>query len=340
MGLNTNSPQPQQDDIPQHEIERARRVPIEQVLSARGVTLKGKGKHRYGPCPMCNDGTDRFSYSYSVKHRQELWRCRTCAPFKPRAGDVVALVMALDGCSFPEAVATLNGGRWGDIPRRKIKPAADDRRWLTIWNEALPLRCDPKAALGLSYLTRPRAEQGRGLVIPVDLLDGRVLRFHPLHHWRTEAGEVIQVPALIALFRDIITDEAKAIWRRPLTADGRSAGKPKMMGPRAGCAIKLTADEDVTDGLHVGEGPETMLAAMMRGFVPAWALGDAGGVSSFPVLAGIDALTIVVDNDESGAGQQAASACYDRWRDAGREVWCVVPDKVGADMADVDGDVS
>jgi hypothetical protein len=39
--------------------------------------------------------------------------------------------------------------------------------------------------------------------------------------------------------------------------------------------------------LVVGEGLETMLSAMMRGYAPAWALGDAGSVAQFPVLADI-----------------------------------------------------
>src|ERR1019366_8495832 len=54
-------------------------------------------------------------------------------------------------------------------------------------------------------------------------------------------------------------------------------------------------------------GP-AMLSAMMRGYAPAWALGDAGGVARFPVLAGIKHhLTIIVDNDS--AGRAAASKC-------------------------------
>jgi Toprim domain len=108
------------------------------------------------------------------------------------------------------------------------------------------------------------------------------------------------------------------------------------MRAKAGCAIKLTADEDVAEGLHVGEGVETMLAAMMLGFAPAWALGDAGGVERFPVLAGIDVLTVVVDNDANAVGQKASAVCYDRWRDAGREVWTVMPDEVDSDMNDLD----
>ena len=67
-----------------------------------------------------------------------------------------------------------------------------------------------------------------------------------------------------------------------------------------------------------------MLSAMMRGYAPAWALGDAGGVARFPVLAGIKHhLTIIVDNDS--AGRAAASKCSQPWTAAGCEVRRVVP---------------
>ena len=43
-------------------------------------------------------------------------------------------------------------------------------------------------------------------------------------------------------------------------------------------------------------------------------------MANFPVLPGIEALTILVDNDANQAGQRAAEQCAHRWRDAGREV--------------------
>jgi putative DNA primase/helicase len=103
----------------------------------------------------------------------------------------------------------------------------------------------------------------------------------------------------------------------------------------AGCAVKLTEDEDICQGLHVGEGVETMLAAMMLGFAPAWATGGTGNLKNFPVLGGIDALTIIVDHDANSAGQAAASECFDRWTEAAREVWNVLPNGVGVDMNDI-----
>jgi hypothetical protein len=70
-------------------------------------------------------------------------------------------------------------------------------------------------------------------------------------------------------------------------------------------------------------------AAMMLGFAPAWALDDTSNLRSFPILAAIDVLTVCVDRDLNGAGQGAASECFDGWTSADREVWS------GADMNDV-----
>ena len=73
---------------------------------------------------------------------------------------------------------------------------------------------------------------------------------------------------------------------------------------------------------------------------PCWALGSAGAIRSFPVLAGVEALSILVDNDEADrngrrAGQEAALECSQRWITAGHEVRRIVPRRQGADMADL-----
>jgi Toprim domain len=107
---------------------------------------------------------------------------------------------------------------------------------------------------------------------------------------------------------------------------------------RSGCVIRLWPDDAVNEGLAIGEGIETTLAAATRiehrGTLlrPAWATGSAGNMATFPVLAGIEALTILVDHDASGTGQKAAEACAQRWRNAGREVIRLMPGDMGADF--------
>ena len=68
---------------------------------------------------------------------------------------------------------------------------------------------------------------------------------------------------------------------------------------------------------------------------PAWAVGDAGNLAAFPVMPDVESLTILVDNDESGTGQQAALECSSRWTTAGREVFRIIPDRCGDDLNDI-----
>src|SRR5436190_16108000 len=157
-----------------------------------------------------------------------------------------------------------------------------------------------------------------------------VLRFHPACPF----GPGVRRPCMVALYRDIRTNEPKAIHRTALTADGKKIGR-KALGPKTGCAIKLSADEEVAEGLTIAEGIETALAGMALHFRPAWALGDAGAITKFPLLSGIGCLTILVDNDASGTGQASALECSRRWTSVGREVFRVVPTAVDTDIADV-----
>jgi putative DNA primase/helicase len=70
-------------------------------------------------------------------------------------------------------------------------------------------------------------------------------------------------------------------------------------------------------GLAVGEGLETALS-FVRGFGSAWACLDAGNLAAFPVLPGIDGLTVVAEHDE--AAMKAADACAARWHETWAEV--------------------
>jgi len=70
--------------------------------------------------------------------------------------------------------------------------------------------------------------------------------------------------------------------------------------------------------LHVGEGIETCLAARQFGLRQAWAVGRAGAVAAFPVLNGLERLTLLAEHDEASA--RAVQACAIRWDAAGREV--------------------
>jgi hypothetical protein len=189
-----------------------------------------------------------------------------------------------------------------------------------IWRES---RAIARTA-GESYLLK------RGIDLTL-LPDYGGLRWHPRCPWQN--GETI--PCIISRFTDAITGEPRGIHRRPV--DGQ---KPRTLGPMAGCVVRLWPDDAVTTGLVLGEGAETTLAASQiehRGTLlqPAWAAGSAGNMANFPVLPGIEALTLLVDNDVSGTGQTAAATCARGWLDAGREAIRLTPKATGSDFNDI-----
>ena len=119
----------------------------------------------------------------------------------------------------------------------------------------------------------------------------------------------------------MLSDEPCGIHRTFLHNDGHpildDAGKKIrwMLGRASGAAIKIDSDDDVTLGLHIGEGIETCFAARQLGYRPVWALGSAGAIAAFPVLAGIEAITVFAENDD--ASNRAAEACCARYENAG-----------------------
>jgi hypothetical protein len=188
---------------------------------------------------------------------------------------------------------------------------------LRLWNEAQ----GPRGTIAADYLA------SRGLTL-LDDIAGDVIRFHPGLKFDGKA-----VGAMVALFRDIRTNQPCGIHRTFLDGTGCKLDR-KMFGRARGAAIKLDADENVTPGLHVGEGFETCLAARLAGFRPVWALGSASAIAAFPVLSGIEAITILGEVNDGGANYRAAQACAERWIAAGQEAFSVAP-LVGGDLNDV-----
>lgn len=190
----------------------------------------------------------------------------------------------------------------------------------SIWNEAK----DPRSTIAHHYL-----KQYRKLELPNDLA-GEVLRFHPACPWRDEnSGRDIRVPALIAPFRSIDDNAITAIQRVRLNNDGSKSDR-RMLGPVARAAIKF--DQPSNGELVVGEGLETALAAMQLGFKPTWSLGSCGAIGRFPLIDGIERLSLLGEADTANA--DAVELCAQRWQEAGRRVHIVMPDDGYSDLND------
>jgi len=286
-------------------IDRARAVPIASVIEAHGIKLRGR-VDRSGPCPVCG-GVDRFA----INTRKQVFLCRQCGG----KGDAIALTQLLDGCDFQTAVATLAGEttiRRGSQIRPPEPLRKDDDRdqkvasALALWGAAV----DPRGTLVEEYL------KGRCLSFDDDVA-GHVLRWH--------SG----IGAMVALFRNIETDEPQAISRTFIDKAGRKTAR-KFLGRVAGAAVKL--DADVTTGLFIAEGIETAMTGRQLGLRPSWALGSCIAIAHFPVVPGIGTLSMLRERDD--ANDRASNTCGSRWLDAGREVYDVWPDIGSKDLND------
>jgi hypothetical protein len=314
--------------VPADLIDRARAVRIEDETARRGIKLVGR-IDRCGPCPQCG-GHDRFG----VNIKKQLWNCRGCG----KGGDVIALVQFLDDCDFREAVECLTGER---APQREIKhlaperPRDDDERnkriAAAILKGIVPLLGTP----GEAYLRNIRKINTDAIVDVLERDDA--IGWNPQVFFRSP-GHLLDgkyIGAIIATMTDAVTAEPTgAISRTYLDPEGHKLGKAKTLGSPRGI-VRLSADEDVLEGLHIAEGIETALTGMANfSLRPMWASGDRMLMSSFPVLSGIEALTIIADNDRSGDGEKAARKAESRWLAAGQEVRLLRSDDYG-DLNDI-----
>jgi len=226
------------------------------------------------------------------------------------------------GCASPDVIEKLrqlgllpshhpHQGARERIARPKLEQAKQRRVICAgaIWDEAI----DARGTTVEAYL------QARGLILPPEV---QCLRYHPRCPRGTD-----RLPAMIAEMRSDATDEFAGVHRTFLMPDGSGKAnvEPQRMalGSMAGAVIKITADEDVTTGLGICEGVEDAVAVLKAGWRPIWCCMSAGNLGRFPVLAGIEALTVFADADQPGLA--AAHRAAERWCKAGREARVVAP---------------
>lgn len=215
-------------------------------------------------------------------------------------------------CTFTESYRPERGAHLTTPSKPRIKAAPPSAKHDTLSDYGRELWAASKL---LSGVARAYLDARRCRIPPAD----GDLRYHPsLKHPTGYVG-----PALVALITDAVTGEALSLHRTWIRPDGRKADvdPPRLLlgGHRKqGGVIRLWPDEAVTQGLGIAEGIESALS-LAWGHEPTWSVIDAGNLAAFPVLAGIEVLTIAADNDV--AGQNAADECAQRWADAGREAF-------------------
>lgn len=264
-----------------------------QLLAALGARRSGTGWT--ARCPAHEDRHPSLSINFADD--KLLLRCFAGCDYR----DVRHALRRLG--LFPNQTEHWTPSTAGRMPKETI---GSTHSAMKIWAETVPV----EGTLGEIYLLR------RGLLLLQDCEDVRFHRCCPRGAGRRQ-------PALVCLLRDIRTNQPRSIQRRFLRPEGAKDGPAMSLGTSAGAVLKLSADEDVTHGLGIAEGHADALAVIGAGWRPCWATCGTGTMAKFPILDGVEALTIFCDANP--AGRRAAQSCSARWRAAGREVRILEP---------------
>jgi putative DNA primase/helicase len=296
---------------------------VRQALADRGIVLKHykPGEHRE-PCPWCDRGPRDDALAVRTDHDGATWICHRC-------GEKGSTRQTHDG-STPAAAR----------PRQQLEPERHETlsSWgRTLWDNSRPIEPDTVAS---RYLI------GRGCALP-PFPDETHLRWHPALSERVSG---YTGPAMVALVTVVETDEPINVHRTWLQHDGSGKApidtpRRLLKGHRSRGVIRLWPDAEVTMGLVVGEGIETCLAAARAGLTPVWSTISSGNLAAFPVLPGLDGMTVLVDHDRPNpktgrrAGHEAALAVIERYTAAGfepaRDLKVILPPIEGDDVADL-----
>ena len=154
----------------------------------------------------------------------------------------------------------------------KVKPATTTADAMKLWRPSVDGRGTPVER----YLNQRKLELEAYLAV-------YVLRWHPgigamlgavpQHHDRRAAGDLSHLPR-----------------------SERAELERKFFGPITGAAVMLDPFEDVLGGLHIGAGVGTCTTAQQHprmNFRPTWALGSDNAITTFPVLGGVESLTLI-----------------------------------------------
>lgn len=283
------------------------------TLIAQSIPLQRVGRDWMGLCPLHAERSPSF-HVY-----EDHYHCFGCGAH----GDAIAWLASVRRLSFRAAIQYLEGtldrepGHLSPMkapPRKTLSTLGAARR---VWASGR----NPHGTLAEIYL------RGRRLELAEHCPSLRFVdrcRRGP----RSLPGGPLFAPALIAELTDPVTGDFTGCHRTFLLPDGTGKAPPIQVGDTSlpsksilgsWGVIRLCDEADIGHALALGEGLENALTvAQYAHWTTIWAAGRADGIRNFPLLFGIEALSIFVDGDQ--AGRSAAAACAKRWATDGREV--------------------
>lgn len=225
-----------------------------------------------------------------------------------------------------------------------------------LWMKAEPLSpANFAGSLVDRYLKSRAIDLVAGMVAQKRPLPG-ALRLYPSHDYRTQDGELIALPCMIALMSGP-DGKARAVHRTWLQPDGTGKAvlpEPKLNKPRKiwpagwqGSVVRIAkgaghhspeeaAKRGISGPLIVTEGIEDALACALA--MPdrrVWAAGTLGNIGHVPVLPCVTSITVCADNDwGKGQAEAALDTAIAALRKHGKPVY-VARSPRGKDMNDL-----
>lgn len=267
------------------------------VLSAAGVEPKYLTGIP-GPCPICQDGVDRFSFDN--KFGVGTYMCRQCG-----AGNGYTLIQKTHGLTFRQA-AELIAKQAGINGKMNLQPKnryASVNYLKHVWDT-----CEKNGSFGLAkYLV----SRGIHKLPRSDVRLANQLRYSGNDYDGS-------CPAMVCVFR--IPDNQPAAlhytFLGPECDRKAKLEKCKTFSKKAaelkGGAIRLMP----ATGNQIGvcEGVETALAITEMFDIPCWATTGTSLLQAFEPPESIEHLNIYCDNDNNYAGQRAAYVLANRMK--------------------------
>ena len=289
--ITTTSPRANAGDIARALERRTEEVAFGLLGEPSHNTRREQRWGRHGSLSLCRFGEKRGQW---YDHE------------RGEGGDLLDLIARERNVTLRQAIA-MASDMLGDVGMPAARPARAEKQQdvcdrigiaLQLWRQSGSI----SGTAGERYFVERRR-------LPIGSL--------PLDHalrWNRRIG------AVVGLMTDPVSGKPIGIHRTFLDSEGAKRDR-RMLGRQG--VVRLTPDESVAGGLGLTEGVEDALAVLLSGWSPVWAATSAGAVARFPVLLGIDTLTIFADADD--AGLRAAQACCDRWRTAGRDAIVASP---------------
>jgi putative DNA primase/helicase len=233
-------------------------------------------------------------------------------------------------CDFRTAALeierVIHGCAMTTTPPRPM-PEPDDARMLArverLWNESAPIQ---EGDLAWRYLDK------RGIIPGHQQIEA--LRFAPYVTF-IENDRFQRLPAMLAAVRDVsgrLVNLHRTLLSHEAEKAAISSPKRLMTSLPEGAAIRL---REPGSTLGIAEGIETAMSAEILHGIPCWSSATGSGMKRWLPPPGTRSVIIFADNDENGAGQEAAEILLVRLIARGMDAEIRLPNKTGADWNDV-----